>query len=355
MSFRTTILLSGMRERSLKIRKLQKEEVLLKTRIVLLALILGSFAAGIGFDLGKADAGCYILYVPGVTREDEGDHGPHGKLPPRPCPAATPTPTSTSTPPTTIPSKTPTKSPTATQTPTSSPTASSTASPTLSATPTNSPTNTPTLSPTATQTPTSSPTASSTASPTLSATPTNSPTNTPTLSPTATQTPTSSPTSTSTPTVSPTPTQPAENCGQMGDWTITTFKPVNFTEFTMSFGPPWDQCAGQNVPFTITGTSNKPVAAIEVCVNSDAQNGECLGIQEYGGATSITYSRDWVAKTRSSTHSADIAIVFTDGTNTEVTFFLPAHPQSNNLLFLLGGGGLMSLGVVTSLKARKKS
>ena len=134
----------------------------------------------------------------------------------------------------------------------------------------------------------------------------------------------------------------------------------------MSFGPPWDQCIGQPVPFTITGTSSKPVAVIEVCVNHDAQNGECLGIQEYGaGTTNVTYTRNWVSKARSNTHSADIAIVFADGTNTQVTFFLPAFPsqsmvagsttQGDNSSLAWGGLSMLSMGVALSLIVRKKS
>jgi hypothetical protein len=134
----------------------------------------------------------------------------------------------------------------------------------------------------------------------------------------------------------------------------------------MSFGPPWDQCIGKPVPFTITGTSSKPVAVIEVCVNHDAQNGECLGIQEYGaGTTNVTYTRNWVSKARSNTHSADIAIVFADGTNTQVTFFLPAFPsqsmvagsttQGDNSSLAWGGLSMLSMGVALSLMARTKS
>jgi len=377
LSFRTTILLSWTRKRSLKIRKLQKEEILLRTGIVLSGLLLAS-CIGLGADSGKAEGGCYIVYLPGVTREDEGDHGPHGKLPPRPCPSVSPTATSTpakspivtstSTATSTItptptatmtntPTSTATMSPTATQTPTSSPTVTLTPSPTSTLTVTSTPTSTPAKSPTATMTPTA--TASPTASATPTATSTSTATGTPTNSPTATQTPTS------TPTPSPTPTQPTQTCGQKGDWTITTFRPTNFTQFSMSFGPPWDQCIGQPVPFTITGTSSKPVVAIEVCVNSDGQNGECLGVVEYASATSVTYQKDWVSKARSNTHSADIAIVFADGTNTQVTFFLPAFPsqsmvansttQGDNSSLAWGGLSMLSMGVALSLIVRKKS
>ena len=119
------------------------------------------------------------------------------------------------------------------------------------------------------------------------------------------------------------------------------------------------------MPFTITGTSSKPVVAIEVCVNSDGQNGECLGVVEYASATSVTYQKDWVSKARSNTHSADIAIVFADGTNTQVTFFLPAFPsqsmvansttQGDNSSLAWGGLSMLSMGVALSLIVRKKS
>ncbi len=280
--------------------------------------LFAAIAVGIGalvYAASPVHAECSVkAVVPGLSADSAlpgaPSSQPAGSCPkPSQTPSVTPTGTPTAT-------ATPTKTAQATSSPSPSPSSPSTATPTSSVTQatatTVGPTNSPTPSPTSTST-----TVGSTNTPVP-------PTNTPvTQVPTNTPTPPSAtPTATATPTPSATPV-----CGQMADWTQTDQKPANFTEFSKSFGPHWDACDGQPVPFNVNGSSTKPVAAIEICVNSDIQTGECLGVVNYPtGTTNVVYQKSWIAKKRTNQHSATITIVFSDGTVVEHPFFLPAFP-----------------------------